>query len=82
MKKLILEKILLPLFRLADGWKAIIGYLVVDIGGGDQMVVEAILAAIADPSVPNVLKAVGHVLLLVGLSWRAIKNVRPDLGKK
>jgi hypothetical protein len=82
MKNFLIEHLLMPILRRTEGWKSIVSYLVINVAGGDLVVVDAIHKALADPTAQNIIIAAAHVLLLIGLSWRGLKNINPRLDLK
>lgn len=71
------------LWKLLDGWKSIIGYLLMSIPGLTTypMLVAAIEAVLATPSKENTINAIVQLVLALGIGDRLRKKLRgsPDV---
>lgn len=70
------QSILKWLWEKADGWKAVIGYVLASLPDGidHAPLSRALSEAIATPNISSISTALGHILLVFALVHRAAKN--------
>jgi hypothetical protein len=66
----------MKLLKKIDGWKSILSYIGINLSSGSFLPIEAISEAVANPTANSIFNAVVHVGLALGLTHRAIKNVK------
>ncbi len=66
----------MKILSFLNGWKSIVGFLGINLAAGHVLVIDAALDAISNPNPQSIGNAVAQLLLLVGLSHKAVKEVK------
>lgn len=69
--------------KVTEGWKTVIGYVTLQLFGSYPLLLGAINRLLEDYRNPaNWVEVAGHLLLALGVAWRAGKNFFPQISLK